>query len=141
MDSVLKEHLPQGGCSFPCSVWKRPTSPMGEASLKALCLGSLLFSQPALLLVLPAGLHELAFTLLNLDTSSMETYMCIYTFSSCLRRALFSIAQMQTTASSQEAHRATRNPQMLHVVAQGWAVGAEDLSCDWFRLFVCSFLI
>lgn len=37
-------------------------------------MGSLLFSQPALLLALPAGLHELAFTFPNLDTSSMETY-------------------------------------------------------------------
>lgn len=55
---------------------------MGEAPLKAPRLGSLLFSQPALLLVLPAGLHELAFTFLNLDTSSMETYFIyIYVFS------------------------------------------------------------
>lgn len=54
---------------------------MGEAPLKAPRLGSLLFSQPALLLVLPAGLHELAFTFLNLDTSSMETYFIyIYMF-------------------------------------------------------------
>lgn len=47
---------------------------MGEAPLEAPRLGSLLFSQPALLLVLPAGLHELVFTFLNLDTGSMETY-------------------------------------------------------------------
>ena len=55
-------------------------STMGEVSQEAPCLGSLLFSQPALLLVLPAGLQELAFTCLNLDTSSMETYMYIHRY-------------------------------------------------------------
>ena len=65
-------------CGFPCSVWRGPMSTMGEVSQEAPCLGSLLFSQPALLLVLPAGLQELAFTCLNLDTSSMETYMYIH---------------------------------------------------------------
>lgn len=87
---ILNEHLLQGACGFPCSAWKRPMSTTGEASQEAPCLGSLLFSQPALLLVLPAGLQELAFTCLNLDMSSMETYMYIHILSSpCLRRAVF----------------------------------------------------
>ena len=76
---------------------------MGEAPLEAPRLGSLLFSQPALLLVLPAGLHELVFTFLNLDTGSMETYyIYIYRtyFFFYLKRAMFSIAQIQMTASS-----------------------------------------
>lgn len=75
---ILNEHLLQGACGFPCSVWKGPMSTAGEASQEAPCLGSLRFSQPALLLVLPAGLQELAFTCLNLDMSSMETYMYIH---------------------------------------------------------------
>lgn len=54
-------------------------STMQKAPLEAPRLGILLFSQPALLWVLPAGLHELAVTFLNLDTRSMETYY-IHTF-------------------------------------------------------------
>ena len=89
-------------CGFPCSVWKGPMSTAGEASQEAPCLGSLRFSQPALLLVLPAGLQELAFTCLNLDMSSMETYMYIHIlFFPPVWGEQCSVAQIQTIANSQ----------------------------------------
>lgn len=126
-------------CGFQCSVWKRPASRMQEVPLEALCLGSVFFSQPALLWVLPAGFHELAVTFLNLDTSSMEAYY-IYIYIFCLRRAVFSIAQI-LTASNEYAHRATLSPHKHHFVARSWALGAQDLSRDQYYSFVCSLFI
>lgn len=126
-------------CSFQCSIWKRLMIAMREAPLEAQCLGSLLFSQPALLWVLPAGWHELAVTFLNLDASSMETYDICFFFL-CLSRAMFSIAQIQTIASSSYAHRATHSLPKHPFVAWGWALGAQDLSYEWFRLSLCLFV-
>ena len=91
-------------------------STTGEVSQEAPCLGSLLFSQPALLLVLPAGLQELAFTCLNLDTSSMETYMYIHIlFFPCLRRAVFCCTN--TDDCQQPVGTERHNPQMYHSAA------------------------
>lgn len=82
---------------------------------KAYCSrGSLLFSQSALLLVLPAGFLELAFASPDLDTSSMETYfMHVYFLSEAS-----SVCHCRRTeiASSVRAHCGS-SPQAFHVGA------------------------
>lgn len=72
---VRNEHLLPGAMQFPVFNLERTQKPNGEAPQRGPHLGGVLFSQPVLLLVSPAGLHELAFTFLNLDTSSMDIYL------------------------------------------------------------------
>ena len=115
-----------------------PWARRGRRPGRRQCLGSLLFSQPALLLVLPAGLQELAFTCLNLDTSSMETYMYIHIlYFPCLRRAVFCCTN--TDDCQQPVGTERHNPQMYHSAAWDWALGPRGLSCDWCSLFLCLF--
>jgi hypothetical protein len=99
INCVLNEHLLQGAMRSPVFNLETTHTYNRGGTTEGSISGSLLFYQPALLLVLPAALYELAFTLLNLDTSSMEAFY-IYIFFFCLRRAMFSIVQIETTAIS-----------------------------------------
>lgn len=126
-------------CSFQCSIWKRLMITMREAPLEARCLGSLLFPQPALLWVLPAGWHELAVTFLNLDASSMETYDICFFFSVWVEQCfpLHKYRRLPAARMHTERHTTYRS---IPFVAWGWALGAQDLSYEWFSLFLCLFV-
>lgn len=125
---VLNAHLCQGARLLWVSnagFGQDPSAKWGSLHCRT---GSLLFSQPELLLVLPASFHELAFMFLNLDTSSMETYfMHVYFLSEAS-----SVCHCRNTGNWQQC--ASTLQKLIHrhftLEREPWARGNQELACD-----------